>query len=242
MKLLTVKNLQKTYGGRMVVGSVSLEVKEREIVGLLGPNGAGKTTSFYMIAGLVNPEQGSVHLMGEDVTKLPIHKRAKLGLGYLPQEQSILRGLSVRDNLKAILEAHGELTRHDQKLRCQSLLERFKLDHLAKSKSISLSGGEKRRLCIARCLCTNPKLLMLDEPFSGVDPIAVGEINELVKELRDEDGLSILITDHNARETLKLVDRAYLLFNGEVMLDGTAQEVAQNEIAKQYYFGEDFNL
>lgn len=240
--LLSASGLRKTYSGRPVVCSVSMTVGEREIVGLLGPNGAGKTTSFYMIAGLVRPDQGSIHLLGKDVTGAPMQKRAKMGLGYLPQEESIFRTLSVWDNLMAVLETRRDLTRQQRHEKAESLLERFKIQKIRKSQAIALSGGEKRRLTIARSLCMDPGILMLDEPFSGVDPIAINDIQEIISELREVDGLSILITDHNVRETLKIVDRAYLLLEGEVVMDGTREEIAHNEMAKKHYLGADFTL
>ncbi|MBT8044152.1 MAG: LPS export ABC transporter ATP-binding protein [Verrucomicrobiae bacterium] len=240
--LLEAQGLMKTYGGRTVVNDVDLSVREGEIVGLLGPNGAGKTTSFYMIAGLIPTDAGVVSFGGNDISTLPMHKRARLGMGYLPQEESIFRHLSVEENLLAVLETRKDLSRKDQQYRAAQLLERFNIEKLRKSEALSLSGGEKRRLTIARSLCTDPTLLMLDEPFSGVDPIAVGDIQTIVRDLRDQDGLSILITDHNVRETLHIVDHAYLLHEGQLILEGEAKDIAVNPLARKYYLGEDFVL
>jgi lipopolysaccharide export system ATP-binding protein len=239
MSLLIASNLSKSYNKRTVVNDVSLSVKAGEIVGLLGPNGAGKTTSFYMIAGLVHPDQGTVMLDGKDVTRLPMHLRARLGLGYLPQEDSVFRNLSVEDNLLAILETRGDLNRAQRAAEAHQLLERFGIMRLSRSLAITLSGGEKRRLAIARSLCSNPKVLMLDEPFAGVDPLAVEDI---VRELRDQDGLAILITDHSVRETLSIVDRACLIHDGRVILQGTSDEIVNDPVARKNYLGENFRF
>ena len=240
--LLEAVNLRKVYGSRPVVSSVSMDVGHEEIVGLLGPNGAGKTTSFYMIAGLVRPDQGEIYLKSQNVTRYPMQKRARMGLGYLPQEESIFRTLSVWDNLMAVLETRKDLTRKEKKEKAETLLDRFKIQGIRKSQAITLSGGEKRRLTIARSLCMDPDVLMLDEPFSGVDPIAIKDIQTIIAELREVDGLSILITDHNVRETLKIVDRAYLLLEGEVVMQGTREEISNNEMARKHYLGTDFTL
>jgi len=240
--LLQARGLRKVYSGRPVVENVSLQVMPGEITGLLGPNGAGKTTTFYMLTGLVPPTAGSVYFGGDEVTRLAMHRRARNGLGYLPQEESIFRKMSVEQNLMAVLETRKGLSRKDRKNRQDHLLERFGITHVRKSEAIALSGGEKRRLTIARCLCSDPRLLMLDEPFSGVDPIAVIDIQNIIRELRDEDGLAILITDHNVRETLKIVDRAYLLLEGRVVLDGPSEKLANDPVAKRHYLGEDFTL
>lgn len=240
MSLLSATNLSKSYQKRKVVNDVSLTVHSGEIVGLLGPNGAGKTTSFYMIAGLVHPDQGTVILDGQDVTRLPMHRRARLGLGYLPQEESIFRNLSAVDNLLAILETRSDLDHKQRQAKADLLLERFGIEKLRHSLAITLSGGEKRRLAIARSLCSNPKVLMLDEPFAGVDPLAVEDIQRIVKELRDEDGLAILITDHSVRETLSIVDRAFLIHDGNVILQGTSEEIVNDPIARKNYLGENF--
>ena len=240
--LLKAQGLCKTYGERKVVDNVCLEIGAGEIVGLLGPNGAGKTTSFYMVAGLVRPDVGSVMFAGKDVSGLPMHIRARLGMGYLPQEESIFRKLSVEENLMAILETRSDLTRKEKKDKMMELLERFHITKLQKSQAIQLSGGEKRRLTIARALASNPKLLMLDEPFAGVDPIAVQDIQSIVASLRETDGLSILITDHNVRETLGIVDRAYILFEGKVIKEGNAEEIANDPKTRKIYLGEDFKM
>lgn len=240
--LLSAHALCKSYRERCVVNHVSLEVQPGEIVGLLGPNGAGKTTSFYMVAGLVRPDEGSVDFCGQNVTGLPMHLRARLGMGYLPQEESIFRKLSVEDNLMAILETRADLSRKEQKAKAEELMERFGITRLRKSQALQLSGGEKRRLTIARALASNPKLLMLDEPFAGVDPIAVQDIQHIVASLREADGLSILITDHNVRETLGIVDRAYILFEGRVIKHGNAQEIANDPKTRKIYLGEHFKM
>ncbi|MBQ2813379.1 MAG: LPS export ABC transporter ATP-binding protein [Akkermansia sp.] len=240
--LLEARGLCKSYKERKVVDSVNLTVRSGEIVGLLGPNGAGKTTSFYMVAGLVRPDEGTVNFCGRDVSGLPMHLRARLGMGYLPQEESIFRKLTVEENLMSILETRKDLNRKEQKAKADELLERFNITKLRKSQAIQLSGGEKRRLTIARALASNPKLLMLDEPFAGVDPIAVQDIQHIVASLRETDGLSILITDHNVRETLGIVDRAYILFEGHVIKEGNAQEIAQDPKTRKIYLGEQFKM
>lgn len=240
--LLEVEGLQKSYGGRKVVNEVRLRVLPGEIVGLLGPNGAGKTTTFYMVAGLVRPDHGRVCFLSKDITRQPMHKRARHGMGYLPQEESIFRKLSVEDNLLAVLETRRGMGRTARLKRANELLERFGIAHVRKSVALALSGGEKRRLSLARCLCTEPKLLLLDEPFVGIDPIAVQEIHKIIRELRDQDGLSILITDHQVRETLEIVDRASLLVEGKVMIEGSSQELVKDENARRLYFGADFRF
>ncbi len=240
--VLSANGLRKTYSGRSVVDGVSITVQPREIVGLLGPNGAGKTTSFYMIAGLIPADAGSVWFHGQDMSRLPMHRRARLGLGYLPQEESIFRKLSVLDNLLAILETRPMLNRAQRLERAHSLLERFGIGKLAKSLAITLSGGEKRRLAIARSLCSDPTLLMLDEPFAGIDPIAVEDIQRIVLELRDRDGLAILITDHSVRETLSITDRAFLIHDGRVILEGDSDELVNDPIARKHYLGDDFRM
>jgi lipopolysaccharide export system ATP-binding protein len=240
--LLNATELRKSYGGRAVVDGVCLQVRAAEIVGLLGPNGAGKTTSFYIIAGIVPPEQGSVHFAGREISRLPMHRRARLGLGYLPQEESVFRKLTVEQNLLAVLETRRDLSRKARRQRAAELLERFGIARVARSQAITLSGGEKRRLAIARALCTEPKLLMLDEPFSGVDPIAVEDIQRIVRELRQRDRLGILITDHSVRETLNIVDRGYLIHDGRVILEGEASSLVDHPLARKHYLGEDFQL
>jgi lipopolysaccharide export system ATP-binding protein len=238
--ILRTRGLLKIYGRRAVVNGVDIELGRGEIVGLLGPNGAGKTTSFYMIAGLVRPDGGLVMFQGEDVTDFSMHRRARMGMGYLPQEESIFRKLSVEDNLLAILETQP-LNKIQRKNRCEELLNQFGIEHVAKQLALTLSGGEKRRLTIARSLVTNPLLLMLDEPFSGVDPIAVADVQQIVAKLR-ESGLAILITDHNVRETLAIVDRAYLIFEGRVETQGSKEFLVNDPVARRVYLGEGFRM
>lgn len=238
--LLSTEGLVKIYEERRVVDGIDVEVKEKEIVGLLGPNGAGKTTSFYMIVGLVRPDAGEVLFGSKNVTSMPMHLRARLGIGYLPQEESIFRKLTVYENIMAVLETMN-FGKSEMIDRCHVLMKRFGIDKLANNRAITLSGGEKRRLTIARSLVSNPKLLMLDEPFSGVDPIAVGEIQEIVIQLREE-GLSILITDHNVRETLGIVDRAYMIYEGKVLTQGTRNELVNNPEARKFYLGDQFRM
>ncbi len=238
--LLQTNGLVKIYDGRAVVKGVDITVASGEIVGLLGPNGAGKTTSFYMIVGLVTPNDGQVTFRGKDVTKRPMYQRAKLGMGYLPQEESIFRKLTVRQNIMAVMETMP-MSKAEQKENCEGLMERFGIEHIADNLALTLSGGEKRRLTIARSLVTQPSLLMLDEPFSGVDPIAVREIQEIILSLR-EAGLAILITDHNVRETLSIVDRAYLIYEGSVLMNGDAEHLANDPTARRLYLGEDFRM
>ena len=238
--LLRTDKLVKIYGGRAVVNGVDINVKRGEIVGLLGPNGAGKTTSFYMIVGLVRPNSGRVFFEGEDVTRMPMFKRARAGMGYLPQEESIFRKLTVEQNIMAILET-TKLSKAERKARCEELLHQFGIEHIAKNEALTLSGGEKRRLTIARSLVTSPSLLMLDEPFSGVDPIAVFDVQQIVTNLR-ESGLAILITDHNVRETLAIVDRAYLIFEGRVESEGTKDFLLSDPVSRKLYLGESFQM
>ncbi len=238
--LLHTEGLKKVYDGRAVVNGVDIEVKAGEIVGLLGPNGAGKTTTFYMIVGLVRPNGGKVMFDGNDATHEPMFKRARLGMGYLPQEESIFRRLSVRDNILAVMETQP-YTKKEREEQCQQLMEKFGIDHVADNLALTLSGGEKRRLTIARSLVTEPKLLMLDEPFSGVDPIAVSEIQDIIRMLRRA-GLAILITDHNVRETLNIVDRAYLIYEGQVRRHGTKEYLVNDPEARRLYLGEDFSM
>lgn len=240
--LLEARNLCKSYHERRVVDHVNITVHSGEIVGLLGPNGAGKTTSFYMVAGLVRPDEGEVFFRGEDVSGLPMHLRARLGMGYLPQEESIFRKLSVWDNLMAILETRADLTPRQQREKADELMQRFNIERLRDSQAIQLSGGEKRRLTIARALASNPRLLMLDEPFAGVDPIAVQDIQRIVASLRETDVLSILITDHNVRETLGIVDRGYILFEGKVIKEGNADDIANDPKTRRIYLGEQFKM
>ncbi len=241
-RILEVSGLRKCYGKRPVVENVGLYVNPGEIVGLLGPNGAGKTTTFYMVAGLVPPDAGTVQLNGKNVTRHPIHRRARQGLGYLPQEESIFRKLTVEQNLLAVLEAQKGLSKKDRRAKAENLMERFGITNIRKSLAITLSGGEKRRLTIARALCTDPTILLLDEPFSGVDPRAVADIQKIITQLRNEDGLALLITDHNVRETLHITDRTYLLVDGRVILEGSAETIANNPEARKYYLGDEFTL
>lgn len=238
--VLQTQQLVKIYGGRAVVNGVDINVKKGEIVGLLGPNGAGKTTTFYMIVGLVRPHSGRVFFEDKDVTEMPMYQRARQGMGYLPQEESIFRKLTVEENIMAILETTS-MNKAERKSRCEQLLNQFGIEHLAKNHALTLSGGEKRRLTIARSLVTNPSLLMLDEPFSGVDPIAVYDVQQIIQDLRKE-GLAILITDHNVRETLNIVDRAYLIFEGRVESQGDKDFLLNDPISRKLYLGETFTM
>ncbi len=238
--VLETTGLVKIYDGRAVVNGIDLSVGPGEIVGLLGKNGAGKTTSFYMIVGLVRPNFGTVRFSGTDVTDYPMYKRARLGMGYLPQEESIFRKMTVEQNILAILETMP-LSKAERRHRCEELLHQFGIERIAKNTALTLSGGEKRRLTIARSLVTRPKLLMLDEPFSGVDPIAVYDVQQLVVNLR-QSGLAILITDHNVRETLSIVDRAYLIDEGQVVSEGTKDFLINDPISRQLYLGERFQM
>ena len=239
MKLHTL-NIRKTYKGRPVVNGVTVEVQQGEIVGLLGPNGAGKTTSFYMMVGLVRPDEGNVFLDDLEITKLPMYKRAQMGIGYLPQEVSVFRKLSVEDNIMAILEM-TTLSKEERQEKLEQLLEEFSLTHVRKNLGNRLSGGEKRRTEIARALATNPKFVLLDEPFAGVDPIAVEDIQSIISELKKRN-IGILITDHNVQETLSITDRAYLLFEGSILKSGTAEELASDEQVRKVYLGQNFVL
>jgi len=239
VKLYTL-NIAKTYRGRKVVNGVSVEVNQGEIVGLLGPNGAGKTTSFYMIVGLVKPDEGKVFMDDTEITKLPMYKRSQMGIGYLPQEVSVFRQLSVEDNIMAILEM-TDLNKTQRTERLEKLLDEFHLQHVRKNLGNRLSGGEKRRTEIARALATEPKFVLLDEPFAGVDPIAVEDIQSIVSELKKKN-IGILITDHNVQETLSITDRAYLLFEGGILKSGTAEELAADEQVRKVYLGQNFVL
>jgi lipopolysaccharide export system ATP-binding protein len=240
MSLISTEALAKEYGSRRVVDGVSINVKPGEIVGLLGPNGAGKTTTFNMIVGIVRPDEGTVNFEEQEITRLPMHLRARAGVGYLTQEPSVFRKLSVADNIMAILET-CDLGRVERHVRLKALLDELDLAGLADSMAYQLSGGEKRRLEITRALVTSPKLLLLDEPFAGIDPIAVYEVQKIVRRLRER-GLGILITDHNVRETLKLVDRAYLIHQGRVLLEGDAENLVDDPKARELYLGPDFNI
>ena len=238
--MLTATDLVKRYKRRTVVGGVSVEVAQGEIVGLLGPNGAGKTTTFYMIVGLIRPNEGHIRLGGRDITDLAMYKRAKLGIGYLPQEASVFRKLTVEDNIRAILEMSG-LTKAQQSLKLEELLEEFGLGHVRKNMGDVLSGGERRRTEIARALATEPKFILLDEPFAGVDPIAVEDIQTIVAKLKERN-IGVLITDHNVRETLRIVDRAYLIHQGRVLTQGSGTFLINDPQAREFYLGKDFNL
>jgi len=240
MSLLEVKNLKKSYGGKAVVNGLSFEVQPGEVVGLLGPNGAGKTTAFYMTVGLIHPDQGDVLFKGKNVTEIPVHKRAKMGLGYLAQEPSVFRSLTVEENILCILETLS-LPKMETKKRLEELLQELHLEHLRKKKASALSGGERRRLEITRALVTQPSLLLLDEPFANIDPLAVADVKHLIRILKQKQ-ISVLITDHNAREIFNIVDRSYLIQHGKVLLSGTVDELLGNAEARRTYFGEDFRL
>jgi lipopolysaccharide export system ATP-binding protein len=238
--ILRAENIVKKYRKRVVVREVSFDVRQGEIVGLLGPNGAGKTTSFYMIVGLIQPLSGKIYLDNEDITKLPVYKRAKKGIGYLSQEPSVFRKLSIEDNLRAVLEMTG-YSKEYQNEKVETLLNEFGLQHIRKSKGIQLSGGERRRTEIARALAIDPKFILLDEPFAGVDPIAVEDIQQIVVKLKEKN-IGVLITDHNVHETLSITDRSYLLFEGSIMKSGTAEDLANDEDVRRVYLGQNFEL
>jgi lipopolysaccharide export system ATP-binding protein len=237
---LAAHGFEKSFGGRRVVNGVSLYVRRGEAVGLLGPNGAGKTTVFYMITGLINPDRGRIELDGYDVTGLPMYQRARLGIGYLPQEASIFRGLNVEDNIRSVLEV-VEPNKRRREADLNALMEEFNIARLRKTPSIALSGGERRRLEIARAVATRPNYMLLDEPFAGIDPIAVGDIQALVRHLTSR-GIGVLITDHNVRETLGLTDRAYIIYSGEVLMEGRADDIVNNPDVRRLYLGEEFRL
>ena len=241
MKLLQAKNLAKSYKGRQVVKDVSIDVKPGQIVGLLGPNGAGKTTTFYMVVGLVQSDKGSIILNGEDLSLAPMHQRARKGIGYLPQESSIFRKLSVRDNIMAILELRKELSPVQREEILDDLLEEFHITHIAQNKGMSLSGGERRRVEIARALAAEPSFILLDEPFAGVDPISVTDIKKIIEHLKAR-GLGILITDHNVRETLSVCEQAYIVSHGELIATGTPEQVLANQQVRDVYLGDQFQL
>jgi lipopolysaccharide export system ATP-binding protein len=238
--ILRAENIVKKYRKRTVVNGVSFEVTQGEIVGLLGPNGAGKTTSFYMIVGLIQPFSGKIFIDNEEITNLPVYKRAKKGIGYLAQEASVFRNLSIEDNLRAVLEM-TKYTKQYQKEKLETLIEEFGLQHIRKSKGIQLSGGERRRTEIARALAIDPKFILLDEPFAGVDPIAVEDIQQIVMKLKEKN-IGVLITDHNVHETLNITDRSYLLFEGSILKAGTAEELAADEVVRRVYLGQNFEL
>ena len=237
---LQIEHLRKSYRKKIVIRDFSMHLNRGEVVALLGPNGSGKTTTFYAVAGLVTPEGGTVLVDGKDVTTLPMYRRAQLGIGYLPQEMSIFRGLSVQDNISAILDISVPI-RRQRRERLEELLSEFSIEHLRRAPALALSGGERRRVEIARCLAANPNYLLLDEPFAGVDPISVGDIRQLVADLKNR-GIGVLITDHNVRETLEIVDRAYILHEGKVLMSGTPDEVVQNENVRRVYLGDNFRI
>ncbi len=237
---IEAKELTKLFKKRTVVNGVSISVEEGEIVGLLGPNGAGKTTTFYMIVGIEKPDTGEIHIGEEDITKLPLHKRANYGVGYLPQEASIFRSMTVEENLLAMLETTN-LTKEEQHAKMESLIQEFHVDHVRHRQGMQLSGGERRRVEIARTLALDPKFILLDEPFAGVDPIAVSDIQSIISYLKQR-GIGVLITDHNVRETLTIVDRAYIMNEGQILLEGTPDKIAVNPTAKKFYLGEAFTL
>ncbi len=240
MSILKTNDLIKDYDSKRVVNKVNIEVKQGEIVGLLGPNGAGKTTTFYMVVGLISPESGNVWLDEEEITNLPMYKRARKGVGYLAQEPSIFRGLTVEENILAILETL-KMTRIQRNIRLKELLEELGIAHLAKQKANTLSGGERRRCEIARTLVTSPNFMLLDEPFVGIDPIAVDDIQSIVRQLKEK-GLGVLITDHNVRETLEITDRAYIMYKGEILISGTSQDLVNDPKAREIYLGEKFTI
>jgi lipopolysaccharide export system ATP-binding protein len=234
------RNLKKTYNGRTVVNNVNIDVEQGEVVGLLGPNGAGKTTSFYMMVGLVKADEGQINLLNEDVTNNPLHVRAKKGIGYLPQEASVFRELTVEENIFSVLEIR-DISGKERQNALDDLIRDFGLDHIRKSKGRELSGGERRRVEIARSLALDPKFVLLDEPFAGVDPLAVSDIQDIIKRLKQKN-IGVLITDHNVRETLGIVDRAYIMSKGELLVSGTPNEIINNEIARKFYLGEEFKM
>jgi len=237
---LRVSRLRKSYRKKVVIRDIDIELMRGEVVALLGPNGSGKTTTFYAVAGLVTPEAGSVTLDGADITTLPMYRRARMGIGYLPQEMSIFRGLSVQDNILAILDITVK-DHHKRRERLEELLSEFSIEHLRRAPALALSGGERRRVEIARSLAASPKYLLLDEPFAGVDPISVGDIRNLVADLKNR-GIGVLITDHNVRETLEIVDRAYILHDGQMLMSGTPKDVVQNDNVRRVYLGENFRI
>ena len=241
MKIIA-KNLIKTYGDRNVVNDVSFEVSKGEVVGLLGPNGAGKTTTFYMVVGLVKPNGGEIWLDDKNLTHLTMNMRAQEGIGYLPQETSIFRKLSVEDNIKLVLQLNNKLTENEKTKKLEELLDEFGITKLRKETAISLSGGERRRVELARALAASPDFILLDEPFTGIDPIAIGEIKENIRKLSVEKGLGVLITDHNPKATLSITDRAYVIFDGKIKIQGNSKDVAKDPVAKEFYLGKDFKL
>lgn len=239
---IEAQNLIKIYGDRRVVNDVSFHIQKGEVVCLLGPNGAGKTTTFYMVVGLVKPNMGKIILNGQDISAAPMNIRAKLGIGYLPQETSIFRKLSVEDNLKLVLEMNDKLTVNEKKMKLEELLTEFGVQKLRKAPSVALSGGERRRVEIARALAASPDFMLLDEPFAGIDPIAIGEIKDNIKKISEDKGLGVLITDHNPKATLSITNRAYVIFDGKIKIQGKSEEVANDPVAKEFYLGKDFAL
>ncbi len=239
-KILLAKNISKSYGDKFVIRDISIEINQGEVVGLLGPNGAGKTTTFYMIVGLVKADKGNIFINEADITNLAIHQRARLGIGYLPQEASIFRGMNVEENIMAVLEI-VEPNKNKRKEKLEELLEEFSITHIRKSHALALSGGERRRTEIARALATDPSFILLDEPFAGVDPIAVNDIRAMVSHLKDR-GIGVLITDHNVRETLSIVDRAYIVYDGKILFAGNRQEIIDNQDVRKVYLGENFSF
>ena len=239
---IEAQNLIKIYGYRSVVNDVSFHINKGEVVCLLGPNGAGKTTTFYMVVGLIKPNKGKILLDGEDISKMPMNLRAKRGIGYLPQEASIFRKLSVEDNLKLVLEMNDKLTVNEKKMKLEELLNEFGIERLRSYASVSLSGGERRRVEIARALAASPDFILLDEPFAGIDPIAIGEIKDNIRKISEDKGLGILITDHNPKATLSITDRAYVIFDGKIKIQGRSEDVAVDPVAKEFYLGKDFEL
>lgn len=239
---IEAKNLVKIYGDRSVVNDVSFNINKGEVVGLLGPNGAGKTTTFYMIVGLVKPYSGVVTIDGQEITNWPMHIRARAGIGYLPQEASSFRTLSVEDNIKLVLEMNSKLTEDEKKKKLEELLSEFGVAKLRKAAAISLSGGERRRVELARALAASPDFILLDEPFTGIDPIAISEIKDNIRKLSEDKGLGVLITDHNPKATLSITDRAYIIFDGKIKIQGSSRDVAVDPVAKEFYLGKDFTL
>lgn len=236
------KNLVKIYGDRSVVNDISFYVDKGEVVCLLGPNGAGKTTTFYMVVGLIKPNMGSVYIDNQDITKWPMNERARAGIGYLPQENSIFRNLNVEDNIKLVLEMNDKLTVDEKSRKLEELLSEFGVLKLRKAPAVALSGGERRRVEIARALAASPDFMLLDEPFAGIDPIAIGEIKDNIRKISEEKGLGVLITDHNPKATLSITDRAYVIFDGKIKIQGKSEDVANDPVAKEFYLGKDFQL
>ena len=241
MNKLSIKNISKEYDSKKIVSNVSIEVNTGEVIGLLGPNGAGKTTCFYMVTGLISPESGKIYMNNKNITKLSIDERANLGIGYLAQEPSIFRGLSVNDNILAILEQRGDINKKEKKEKLLELLKTFNIEHIKNTMGISLSGGERRRAEIARALASNPKFILLDEPFAGIDPISVIDIQDIIKKLKNNN-IGILITDHNVRETLDVCDRSYILNNSKIIAEGKSKEILSNQKVQKVYLGENFKM